>query len=326
MPSALQSEHVAWRGEKPWTRAGVEVAPDASIDEIRSAAKLDWGTELKPLSYEVTSADVATRVDVGWRAMVRSDTGALLDIVGPKTIPAQNEEVLAFFRDYLAVGALTLNAAGLIQGGRYVWGLAKLGRGFTLPGGDEVGGHLLVANANKYGKGLIVKLVAERFACWNQVTISLTKGNKVVSIPHNQKFDVAGRAHALAKLGLATDAFASLQKEAETFSELRLDDRSVDRVLAATFRLPALEAVDDTPVWRDTRGAKRVRELFAGAGEGATLISAAGTGWGLLNAVTQYLDHEHGRGDDTRLRNAWFEGGETVKKRARTAIWAEAAR
>jgi predicted transcriptional regulator len=31
-----------------------------------------------------------------------------------------------------------------------------------------------------------------------------------------------------------------------------------------------------------------------------------GTRWGLLNAVTQYIDHERGHNVDSRMNNAWF--------------------
>ena len=69
---------------------------------------------------------------------------------------------------------------------------------------------------------------------------------------------------------------------------------------------------------------KRVKELYLGAGIGAQLESAAGTGWGLLNAVTQFVDHEYGRTQDNRLRNSWFGGGEVVKRRTRQALLKEA--
>jgi hypothetical protein len=65
------------------------------------------------------------------------------------------------------------------------------------------------------------------------------------------------------------------------------------------------------------RALKRVQELYDGAGKGATLDSAAGTAWGLLNAVTEYVDHERrARSTDYRLDSAWFGQGAALKARA----------
>ena len=65
------------------------------------------------------------------------------------------------------------------------------------------------------------------------------------------------------------------------------------------------------------RALKRVQELYDGAGKGADLASAAGTAWGLLNAVTEYVDHERrARSQEYRLDSAWFGQGAALKQRA----------
>lgn len=40
------------------------------------------------------------------------------------------------------------------------------------------------------------------------------------------------------------------------------------------------------------RALRWVQKLYEGAGRGSGLSSAKGTAWGLLNAVTEYVDHE----------------------------------
>ncbi|NHZ66059.1 DUF932 domain-containing protein, partial [Massilia sp. CCM 8694] len=50
--------------------------------------------------------------------------------------------------------------------------------------------------------------------------------------------------------------------------------------------------------------------LFDGHGRGAELASAKGTAFGLLNAVTEFVDHERrARSNDHRLESAWFGQG-----------------
>jgi hypothetical protein len=49
----------------------------------------------------------------------------------------------------------------------------------------------------------------------------------------------------------------------------------------------------------------------------ADLSSASGTAWGLVNAVTQFVDHERrARSTDHRLDSAWFGQGAAIKAKA----------
>lgn len=65
------------------------------------------------------------------------------------------------------------------------------------------------------------------------------------------------------------------------------------------------------------RGLRKVQSLYEGYGRGATLASANGTAWGLLNAVTEFVDHERrARSAEYRLDSAWFGQGAQIKQRA----------
>lgn len=57
--------------------------------------------------------------------------------------------------------------------------------------------------------------------------------------------------------------------------------------------------------------------LYEGRGKGSTLPSAQGTAYGLLNAVTEFVDHERrARSTDYRLDSAWFGQGAALKQKA----------
>jgi hypothetical protein len=67
--------------------------------------------------------------------------------------------------------------------------------------------------------------------------------------------------------------------------------------------------------------AKHVFTLFKGNGMGSQMPSAEGTVWGLVNAVTQWSDHDRRtRNTGNRLNSAWFGGAANVKQTA----WEEA--
>jgi hypothetical protein len=77
-----------------------------------------------------------------------------------------------------------------------------------------------------------------------------------------------------------------------------------------------LSEVDIEPEAKDPTTVTRILDLFNGEGRGANLSTAKGTAWGLLNAVTEYVDHGMGRTGDTRLDAAWFGKGAAIKQQA----------
>jgi len=55
---------------------------------------------------------------------------------------------------------------------------------------------------------------------------------------------------------------------------------------------------------------------------GSNFPGVYGTRWGLLNAVTQYIDHERGHNVDSRMNNAWFGNGNRMKTEAESLLLA----
>lgn len=62
---------------------------------------------------------------------------------------------------------------------------------------------------------------------------------------------------------------------------------------------------------------RKVQELYEGRGRGSQLDSARGTARGLLNSVTEFVDHERrARSNEYRMDSAWFGQGAQIKQRA----------
>ncbi len=59
---------------------------------------------------------------------------------------------------------------------------------------------------------------------------------------------------------------------------------------------------------------RKTLSIYNDKGRGAELGSAKGTALGLLNSVTEFVDHERrARNSDYRLDSAWFGQGATLK-------------
>ena len=290
------------RVEKPWHGLGVEVDESIGVDEMIKAAGLGWEVAAYPLHFERNGEIFAARD----RVLVREDSGAILDTIGPQYTPTQNAEVFEFFRGYVEAGDMTLETAGSLQDGKWVWALAKIGEGFDLGDGDKILPYVLLLNPHQYAKALIVKATQVRAVCWNTVTAALRSGGAESRFWHKAEFNAAARGKIQEDLGIARERSEAFQKVAETLVGIKMDAEQVRAMAVKHFG-----GDDEKP----SRTAGRVEDLYAGAGYGAGLPTARGTAWGFLNAVTQFVDHEKGRTQDARIANAWLGQGEAMKRK-----------
>jgi hypothetical protein len=96
-------------------------------------------------------------------------------------------------------------------------------------------------------------------------------------------------------------------------AKTKLKDMDVKEAVLAIFGNPK----EDLDHQRHKKAMNNVVALFNGNGRGSSLPSADGTVWGLLNAVTEHIDHHVGeRRPGARLTSAWMGPGEALKRKA----------
>lgn len=194
---------------------------------------------------------------------------------------------------------------------------------------DEIKQNLLLATSLDGSMKTTAALTAVRVVCANTLALALRNEKSVIEVSHRSVFDPQGIKRAL---GVARDSFEYFMQQANEMADTPIQlDEALD-VLRKVFRSTAPAKKVDTS-WmgcltqieanaegedevKESRVVSRVLELFDGAGMGAGLKTAKGTRWGLLNAITQHVDHEMGRTQDTRLDSAWFGRGASFKKDA----------
>jgi phage/plasmid-like protein (TIGR03299 family) len=298
----------------PWHGLGSPVSPDVSVERMAIEAKLEWEVMKTPvLFHRGNKLYRDNKHNVIYREEPGAAGGMVLDIVGPDWIPAQNIEILEFFREYVEAGEMNLETAGSLQNGKIVWALAKMNDSFKLGGMDEVMGYVLLSNPHQYGKGMVVKFTPIRVVCWNTLTMALHSGGGL-KLWHNRKFDREAQNEAKLRLGIARERLDSFQADAQKLVEMVIEESAAIAVLNSIFSPKTADEQNEKELTDQSPTVQKVMKLYMGGGHGSWLSTSRNTGWGLLNAVTQYFDHEYGKTRDSRMTNSWMGQGE-VKKR-----------
>ena len=237
---AHQIETMAWAGEKPWHRLGVEVDSNLTPWQMQEAAKLDWTVSKRP-SYTLDAPEWGE--DVGLIQaentfhIVRDSDNQVLSHCGRDYIPIQNEQVFEFFKRFTEAGAMTMETAGSLKGGKEIWGLAKISEDFELIGGDEIKGYLLINQPHIVGKSMTIKLTPIRVVCNNTLTFALgQKGTASFRMPHVRAFNEDVMESAREALGLSNEVMSLFKNQAKFLAQKKAKHSDILGINKCSFK------------------------------------------------------------------------------------------
>ena len=311
---------MAYAGAEPWHGLGNKLAPNQPIELWAKRAGMNWRIEEAEVRFVAAGNRSLGSIHAfpEQKVLYRSDTKAPLSVVSARYQVVQPSEILEFYRDLTEVGGFQLETAGVLKDGKKLWALARTGQSATLKGKDEVKGYLLLATACDGTLATTAQFTSVRVVCNNTLQIALGDSSSAVKVPHRSQFD----AQAVKRqLGIAISSWDAFMARTKALAARKVSDSAAETFLrrVLTYSTPNLADRDALAV--NERAIKAVNQLYAGRGKGADLASASGTAWGLLNAVTEYVDHHRrARSEDHRRDAAWFGQGATIKQRA----WDEA--
>jgi phage/plasmid-like protein (TIGR03299 family) len=308
-------ETMAYAGAAPWHGLGNQLTQKQPIEIWQREAGMDWQIQDSPVHFKADSIGPLGTIHSfpEQKVLFRSDTKAPLSVVSSRYQIVQPREVLEFYRDLSEVSGYELETAGVLKGGRKFWALARTGQSAVLKGNDEVSGYLLLATSCDGTLATTATPTTVRVVCNNTLTIALDGACRSIKVPHNTRFD----PQAVKKqLGIAVSQWDEFMYRMRNLAE-----RKVQWHEAMGFFMNVLCDVQPNSampqVLPNERALRKVQSLYEGQGKGSTLASANGTAWGLLNAVTEYVDHERrARSTEYRMDSAWFGRGAVIKQRA----------
>jgi len=305
-------ETMAYAGERPWHGLGKRLDAQQPIDLWKKSAGMDWQIESSEVRYVTGTNNVGIiNAFPQQKVLYRSDTKAPLAVVSKRFHVVQPGEILEFYRDLTEIGGFELETAGVLREGRKFWALARTGQSVSLKGRDRVDGYLLLATACDGTLATTAQFTSVRVVCNNTLQIALGNARGAIKVPHRSQFDPEAVKR---QLGITVSSWDGFVARMKALVERPLDPDSVEGLLR---RVLTYAGQDGKASVVNEQAVANVRALYEGGGRGALLSSSRGTAWGLLNSVTEFVDHHRrARSDDHRRDAGWFGPGAQIKQRA----------
>lgn len=248
--------------------------------------------------FRGTTCRTSTNAFPEQKVLYRSDNKAPLAVVSKRFQVVQPGEILEFYKDLTEVGGFELETAGVLREGRKFWALARTGQSVSLKGRDRVDGYLLLATACDGTLATTAQFTSVRVVCNNTLAISLGNNSGAIKVPHRSQFDPD---MVKRQLGITVSSWDGFVARMKALVGRPVDPDSVEGLLRRVLTYPAQGGQANVV---NEQAVKAVRSLYDGGGKGATYASSRGTAWGLLNSVTEYVDHHRRARSDDHRRDA----------------------
>jgi phage/plasmid-like protein (TIGR03299 family) len=305
------------RNRVPWHRLPqcVVIAGCLTKEEARTLSKLDWTVSKRDLMDTF-----GNRVGTKGYGIFRDDNNVCLSVTGTIYVPRQNDALFAIGDSLIAVGNARYETAGYLGKGERVWCLINLGASWNLPGTDDAWeSYLLVTNGHDREHATQIKEVDTRVVCQNTLNKSLSELGLTVSIRHTAQAD-AQLAAATQVVETSEHTRAELHRNLETLASKGV---TMDAFTTISERLFPIKYPAEATVAQKERAEKRHKEMLLeilnlyDKNDDNRIDGIRGSGYNLLNAITEYQDHfAKNRSDEARAISAIWGPGATKKEEA----------
>lgn len=290
-----------------WHNLGQVVIGAQSWGEVRKLANLDFSVSKHQL-YDPWGVPIEQ-----W-GIFRDDNHRYLGPVGSVYKEIQNEYSGEFLDTLLGqMGGAHYESAGVLGHGQKIWAMARVPMDFKVDGQDPHTTYLLFVTSHDGSTAATVKLTTIRVVCQNTLNAAIAMNGVFTKVKHTR--DADNKLEAAKKMmGNAVRGVKDLEDKLTLLSRRMLDKETYVESLDRIFPLPNGKKEAASSARRDNLLAEITR-LFEVNDDNA-FPDFRGTGFNLLNAITEYTDHLRG----TRVTKK-REGANPATVRTESAIF-----
>jgi phage/plasmid-like protein (TIGR03299 family) len=289
--------------EVPWHGLGRILRDYPDIEEARQNSGLIWEVEKTPVLYKIgdyESAPVNT-MDNQF-VLKRTDNNKALGVVGKDYEIYQNSEMWDFIQEFMGNHDVQLETAGSLKMGRKTWVLAS-GGVFEPVAGDSHVMYFLFSNSFDGSSSIQIAFTPVRVVCANTINMAIKGAPHVYKVRHTRS-SKSYLGEVQEALRLAGRYQSSLVEALGWFASVPVRDQNVVEFVTQYLFPEKVVKIESAKSKRTENNRNKAIDTFMGLyyGSGAG-VGLGGTGYGLLNAVTEYADHTMTtRGQDERDR------------------------
>lgn len=287
-----------------WHGLGTVLDNPPSTAQAIQEAGLNWQVKEQPIYTENQRglSPIATH-----KSLVRSTDHQLLGIVSQQYSPLQNQDAFSWFDFLLHEGDVSLESAGSLKEGKRVWILAKINQDASdILKDDAVEPYLLLSNSHDGSTAVWIQFTPIRVVCANTLSLALSrrqqdlKSGRAFSIRHQGNLQHK-LSQAKTALDFARQNFAIAVEEYKAMANHQLNSDDLDLYLSLVLDNEQPQSLRAYP--------QIVSNFEEGRGNNGQTL------WDAYNGVTEWLDHQRGNNEATRLESSWF--GNSAKTRTK---------
>jgi phage/plasmid-like protein (TIGR03299 family) len=291
--------------EVPWLKLGKTVDGTLTASEAADQGGLNFDVEKRPLYFEPANAEDMHYEEQGGfikiesrAAIVRVDTGEWLGIMGTEYPILQYREAF----DFMEGAGNEFVAAGTLNGGRQGFMVVETPDSFVSgPAGDSHQLYTILRTSHDGTRAVEVSIQSLRHRCMNQ--LALNSFSKNVPL----RWSVTHTSSMSAKMAQLKDTLSNIGAYRDRFQMI------VERLAGTTVPEDKARQII-TRVIPDYKKSKdeNVTHILSLWKSDSPTVGYAGTGWGLVNAVSEF--YEWGRpGGTPQSRFTAALNGQTYK-------------
>ena len=297
-----------------WHKLGTVTGNYMTWAEILAHGGLDFTVIKQQLEFQCVPVEA-------WGTF-RSDNGVFLGAVGNWYTPINHAQGFELVDALVgSVDGAHYETAGVLGKGEKVWGLASLNQRIRIGGADDCNVYLLFSTSHDGSLAYNFRIVIERVVCENTLGVALGEKTKAsFSIRHTSGAPkrIADCHQVLANMG---DDIKRVEDKLNFLADRKMTRETMTTVMDRLFP-KRLKAGTDEPV-SATRRENILSDILKiyEMNDGNAFPEQRGTAYNLLNAITNYTDHERSTQGDGRAESALFGSGDKLKTQAMEVLY-----
>ncbi len=266
----------------------------------RSLIKSDISEKLVPEYYRLYEQK-------GQFNTVRTDTNQALGIVGDRYHVIQNSEAFDFIDSIIGKGVAEYETVGALGNGETVFITCKL-KDSMVVNKEDIDKYLLISMSHDGTSSITVMFTPIRVVCNNTLSLALKGSLNKYTIRHTQNAS-AKLEHAKTVLGLVDKQTMIYNQMFEALTTIKVSDMDARYIMEKSLKL---ERDIDGELSARAQNILYSAEDYYNIGVGQENI--IGTGWGVFNGITGYLQNAKDYSNaEAKFKNTFMTSGVTTR-------------